>query len=477
MKTEWALACDSHQGTRIALRSVFEFATPVAKGTRCLRNGLLWLGVLLIFGLSAAPLRAGLFPCRVQDTAKAEAPLFKEEATIVHEFEGEGANDEFGWVARRVGDLNGDGANDFVTTAPGHGNGKGKIYVYSSRDGALLFSHEGHAGERLGNGAAGAGDVNADGVPDVIVGAPRHRADGESGRAIVYSGKDGKTLLALVGKQAGDRFGYKVSGAGDLNGDGHEDVLVTSLAGEGQQPGSGCCDAYSGKDGALLFTLKGERASDSFGSAVAGCLEGEQRMFAVGAKDAGANRAGRVYVYEMKGSAPTLKFTIEADDKSKDLGQMFVAFPGDVDGDGVVDVFASDFTAGGAAPGVGCVVMVSGKTGEQLYRLEGTHAQEGFGTSISDALDVTGDGRGDLAIGAWQNHEEAPSAGKIYLYDGASGKRIRTWTCRQAGDTCGFDATGLGDINNDGVAELLITSAWSGVKQPKCGRVFIISAK
>ena len=80
-------------------------------------------------------------------------------------------------------------------------------------------------------------------------------------------------------------------------------------------------------------------------------------------------------------------------------------------------------------------------------------------------------------MGAWQNATAAVSAGRAYLYSGRNGKLIRTYTCRTPGDTFGFDAVGMGDVNGDGLVDLLITSAWSGVNGHHSGRVFAISSR
>ena len=101
---------------------------------------------------------------------------------------------------------------------------------------------------------------------------------------------------------------------------------------------------------------------------------------------------------------------------------------------------------------------------------------EGFGTSPSQAGDLSGDGVPDLIVGAWQCRRAAISGGACYVHSGVEGKRLASITCREGGDTFGFDAVGLGDVDGDGRTELLLTSGWSDVHGPQTGRVFVVSA-
>lgn len=401
--------------------------------------------------------------------------LFVEPTQIIHMFYGENANDEFGWVARRVGDVDKDGAQDFVATAPSFGGGKGKAYIYSSRSGDLLFTHTGALNERLGNGAAGAGDVNGDEVPDVILGAPGNTGGSSSGNAYVVSGVDGQVLLTLSEKGPGDRFGYKVCGIGDIDGDNHADVAVGAIAGNGDAPTSGVVYGYSGRTGERLFALNGEATGDKFGSALAGWDQQPGSLLVVGAQDAGENDRGAAYVYRFVDAKPEPLFIIESDENNVELGQMFVSFPGDLNDDTVPDVYVSDFGSNAAGPGAGSIYVHSGADGERILAIHGSQPREGFGTSPSDAGDVNNDGFGDLIVGAWQNREGAVSGGKVYLYSGKEGKLLRTWTCRESGDTFGFDAVGIGDVDKDGSIDFLLTSAWSSAHAPKAGRVLIVS--
>ncbi len=397
---------------------------------------------------------------------------FVEPVKILREWRGEAPNDQFGWIARNIGDVDGDGINDIVTSAPTHGKGdshSGRIYVYSIGGHRLLWTADGNAGDELGTGVEAAGDTNGDGIPDVVASGPSAR-----GIARIYSGRDGRVLREFHAVSPEEMFGNHISGVGDVDGDGCADVLVGSPGKDGEAKSPGHAYLYSGRTGALLRTLAGERAGDQFGSTVAGYSDGAHRYLVVGAGQAGPQHHGRVYVY-VNGS-PSPKFTMEADRTGRALGAMFVSVPGDLDGDGVPDIYGSDWANDARGISSGRIYVHSGRTGAPLLTLTGESAHDGFGTSPSEAGDVNGDGRADLIVGAWQYGKAALSGGRAYLYSGRNGRLLRTYTDRIPGDTLGFDAVGLGDIDRDGSVDLLITAAWSGVNGFHSGRVFVISS-
>ncbi len=397
---------------------------------------------------------------------------FVEPVKIIHEWRGEAANDQFGWIARNIGDVDGDGVNDLVTSAPTHGadgSNAGRIYVYSGASGRLLWSADGAPGDQLGLGVEAAGDTNGDGIPDIIASGP---AGG--GVARIYSGRDGRVLQKLHPPRQDEIFGNHVSGAGDVDGDGYADVIIGSPGKDGEAKSPGHAYVYSGRTGALLLTLSGARAGDQFGSSVAGYGAGHERYLIVGAPLAGPAHHGRVYVYA--GPTRALQFTIDADATGNALGLMFASVPGDIDGDGVSDIYASDWSNDARGISTGRIYVHSGRTGQPLLVLTGENAGDGFGTSASVAGDVDGDGHADLIVGAWQYGKAAVSGGRAYLYSGRDGRLMKTFTCRTPGDTFGFDAVGLGDVDGDGTVDFLITSGWSAVHGYHSGRVFVISS-
>ena len=152
---------------------------------------------------------------------------FVESVKIIREWDGEAANDQFGWIARNIGDVDGDGVPDVVTSAPTKQNGgkdSGRVYVYSTKANKLLWSADGRAGDQLGTGLEAAGDVNGDGIPDVIASAPG------GGYAKIYSGRDGRILRTLRAENPKDDFGHHASGLGDVDHDGFADVIVGAPA-------------------------------------------------------------------------------------------------------------------------------------------------------------------------------------------------------------------------------------------------------
>jgi len=102
--------------------------------------------------------------------------------------DGEAATISSAGLRASIGDVDGDGVPDIVTAAPTKnigGAGAGRVYVYSTKTGRLLWSADGHPGDQLGSGIEAAGDTNQDGVPDVVASAPG------AGKAYVYSGRTG----------------------------------------------------------------------------------------------------------------------------------------------------------------------------------------------------------------------------------------------------------------------------------------------
>ncbi|MCA9772908.1 MAG: FG-GAP repeat protein [Myxococcales bacterium] len=208
--------------------------------------------------------------------------------------------DHFGNAVANVGDVDGDLLNDIAVGADNAspaGSQSGQVRVLSGANGATLYTFDGQSGgDHFGAVVAGAGDVNNDGTPDVIVGAPFDDDGGnDAGSATVFSGADGSILYKFDGDAAGHELGYSVAGIGDVNIDGFDDVAAGAPLAFGV---TGYVRIYSGADGAPFLTLNGDIAGDLFGTSVnpAGDVDGDAYPdVAVGAIRPG--QAGYVRVY------------------------------------------------------------------------------------------------------------------------------------------------------------------------------------
>ncbi|MGB0953837.1 MAG: VCBS repeat-containing protein [Planctomycetota bacterium] len=312
---------------------------------------------------------------------------------------------------------------------------------------------------------SGAGDVNGDGFDDLIVGADTTDPGGLSnaGSAYVYSGVDGSLLYQWDGTASGDSFGVFVSGAGDMNGDGFADLVIGARdASPGGLPNAGSAFAYSGVDGSLLYQWDGVGQSDRFGSYVsdAGDINGDGfGDVIIGARDASPGaliNAGSAYAYS--GADGSLLHQWDGEAASDRFGSI-VSGAGDVNGDGTPDLVVGAFAADpGGLTSAGSAYVYSGADGLLLYRWDGEAEWDHFGGAVSGAGDFNGDGFDDVAVGASSASPGGlSSAGSAYVYSGADGSLLHQWDGGgPTGYFMGTSVSDAGDVNGDGTPDLLI---------------------
>ena len=335
------------------------------------------------------------------------------DASVLMEFGGAAAGDEFGAAVAGAGDVDGDGVPDVMVGAPRSAAAAGAALVFSGADGSLLHTFTGSAaGDELGRAVAGAGDVNGDGFADLIVGAPHADPAGpDSGAALVYSGADGSLLHAFSGSQADAQAGTAVAMLGDVDGDAHDDVVVSAPL---DGAGFGAVRIYSGSGGGLLHSLAGAQAGWMFGAALAATadLDGDGvRDLLVGVPK---QLWGRVHAYSGATGAKLFETTASS---SKELGSS-VAAAGDINGDGLSDVLAGTPELTSSSDWKkGLLYVFSGRDGSFLWKLGGMTTLDAFGTAEAGAGDRDGDGLAEIAIGVPGLDTAGANAGGVVLQD------------------------------------------------------------
>jgi len=324
---------------------------------------------------------------------------------------------------------------------------------------SVLYDVAGAADERLGRSVAGAGELNDDGHDDFIIGVPGATVGMGFlvGRVEVRSGIDGEILHSFEGTTGGGAFGTSVASVGDLDDDGVPDIVVGAPSFLGASAPPGYVKVFSGADGSEVRTLSDGVPFTLFGSSVAGVgdINGDGKAeFLVGAPGGNGIAAGSARLYS--GADDTVLLTVNGTGTSN-LGHA-VAGLGDVDGDGTPDfaIAAPGFTSG-RKQRVGQVTIYSGATLAPLKVLTGKKSALNFGWSVAGAGDVNGDGFADVivgAIGAAPNKKTA--AGQVTLYSGRNFKKLGSIKGNASSSFVGSAVAGVGDVNGDGLDDIAV---------------------
>lgn len=366
------------------------------------------------------------------------------------------AGEGFGWVAERIGDTNGDGAPEYLigSIQPAPARQDGVVRVYDGATGAVLRTYVGAANQRLGFSVTGGMDADGDGTPDYAYSAPSFRFTGETPHVFVRSGRTHDVILDVT-RESRDLLGMDIAFAGDLDHDGHADLVIGAFTPPSQPVfAAGRIYAVSGRDGSTLWRHDGTVASGLLGSGVTG-LEDLNRdgVPEVGVGAFGEGRGGLVHVLDGRNGARLR--TLKPNGTAGAFGQFFVHNPGDVDGDGTGDVLVGDY-ADARLGGSGRAYVFSGAVEDRLRLVNGETGTDGLG-ECRGAGDVDADGHADLLIGAYTSSAGGSFAGKCYLVSGKNGKVLRTFTATLPGALVGFDVVTLGDVNGDGLQDYLLT--------------------
>jgi Ca2+-binding RTX toxin-like protein len=481
-------------------------------------------------------------------TAPANVDLSALGAGTSFRLSGAAEGDYTGASVASAGDVNGDGFGDLIISAHGADHPgapfSGTSYVVfgqasgvtanidlSTLDGSSGFKLVGVAeGDASGRSVSSAGDVNGDGFADLIVGAWGADPNGSaSGASYVVFGKgtgfdaeidlsslDGLTGFKLSGVAAGDISGFSVASAGDVNGDGFDDVIIGAYGADPHGAISGAAYVVFGKasgfaanielsslDGSNGFKLSGGAAGNYSGGSVAGGGDlngdgfGDLIVGAPGASPYGAVAAGETYVVfgKVNGFAADLDLSTVNGVNGFRLGGIAtgdhsgrsVAFAGDLNGDGFDDLIigASAAYSHGLNSGAGYVVFgkassfsngsLAGATSSTRgFRLIGGAAFDVTGFSVASAGDVNGDGFDDLIIGAYGADPNGSASGRSYVVfgkasglagnielstlDGTAGFKLSGVA---GGDVSGFAVASAGDVNGDGFDDLIVGAPWA----------------
>ncbi|HSJ56558.1 MAG TPA: integrin alpha, partial [Anaerolineae bacterium] len=334
----------------------------------------------------------------------------------------------YGNSVATAGDVNGDGYSDLIVGAYGQGSQAGSVSVYHGgpdlpSEVADWDKPSNQEDADFGFAVASAGDVNADGYADIIVGSPLWDSGGvDVGAAWIYRGSAagllGPPYWNKAGSQPGAQFGYSVGSAGDVDGDGYGDVIVGAPFCDSPQENEGCAWVYHGSGTGVSLDAGWSKESDQ---------PGAQFGYSVGSA-------------------------------------------GDVNGDGYGDVIAgAPLTDHGQTDeGVAWLYLgtAAGLNLVPAWHTEGDQLYAEYGTAVATAGDVNADGYSDVIVGAPFWEDDADNEGRIWVYHGSPGglRTTASWhaEANRAGARLGHAVGTAGDVNGDGYSDVIAGAPYWG---------------
>ncbi|MFB3909330.1 MAG: FG-GAP-like repeat-containing protein [Candidatus Eisenbacteria bacterium] len=385
--------------------------------------------------------------------------------------EGGADNALVGFSVGTAGDVNGDGYSDVLLNGS---ENNGTVWCYhgsaTASFGPPSWSVNGGAQNWLGSQVSTAGDVNGDGYDDAAIGAPIY-ANGQTSEGAVYvylgspAGLAATPQIVLESNVANASFGGSVDTAGDVNGDGYDDIVVGAHRYANGQSSEGRAYLFYGSANGILstpaWTFESNVADASLGLHVCGNGDVNGDGFAdvlVAAPDLanGQSLEGRVYLF--CGSANGLPAQADWTYESNVVGGRCgwgLGFAGDLNGDGYSDLA---FDTGSNAPANGGVLVFFGGGNGPAAAPDRFFASNhgGFADNLYTAGDVNGDGFSDLVateetlnnntgaitiLGGWESGSGLP------VLDSRNGQQV--------GEQFGADARSAGDVNGDGYGDVI----------------------
>ncbi|TAJ02876.1 MAG: VCBS repeat-containing protein [Planctomycetota bacterium] len=311
----------------------------------------------------------------------------------------EAGQTSYGFNVFDVGDVNADGVADLAAGDPNWGLGSaGAVFVYSGADYSKLHALFGDSnGDNMGTAVAGCGDVDGDGFGDIIVGVYKDAlASVVQGSTRVFSGRTGAELHRFWGDAVPlQGSGYAVAGVGDVNSDGIPDIMYGSWTGKYARVRSGKDGTQIGgaSGGSVTFGQSMTGPADVDADGVPDLVVGE---YCFSQAQLPSSCDGAVHFHS--GSSGARIATIVDNVVLGEFGRL-LDVAGDVNGDGHDDVIVgapaiATITSGAPQPGKLCVV--SGATHGFLHAVEGVAPGDGFGSGVAGGGDVNGDGALDF---------------------------------------------------------------------------------